>query len=101
MDYWRECVAEAFDDAKITATEEQIANVAGWVEGAHDNFGMAHGHDDIPNPRDDEVARLARELQVAREEKRCPVCGSEVEGKYQFGRLRSIECDSCGWRWGR
>ena len=58
MDYWNECVSEAFEDAGITATDEQINTVAGWIEGAHDNYGMAFGHDAIPNPKDAEVERL-------------------------------------------
>ena len=48
MDYWNECVAEALEDAGIAATKEQIDTVAGWVETAHDYYGMAHGHDAIP-----------------------------------------------------
>lgn len=55
MDYWKECIEEALDDAGITATKEQIETIVGWVEGAHDNYGMAHGHDCIPNPMISEV----------------------------------------------
>ena len=58
MDYWLECIKEAFEDTGIIATEEQIRNVAGWVEGAHENYGMAYGHDCIPNPMISEIEKL-------------------------------------------
>lgn len=82
MDYWEECVSEAFDDAGITATKEQIDTVASWVEGAHDNFGMAHGYDAIPNHYEIENEKLRRELRREQDKVIC----SECNGK---GRLVS------------
>ena len=63
MDYWNECIKESFDEAEITATEEQIGIVASWAEGAHDNYGMAHGHDCIANPLEDENRKLKFDLE--------------------------------------
>ena len=67
MDYWKECIAEAFEDSEIKATEEQINNTASWVEGAHDNYGMAHGYDCIPSPieteKNEEINRLKKEIK--------------------------------------
>lgn len=60
MDYWEECVSEALEDAGISASKEQIDTITAWVEGAHDNYGMATGRDAIPNPMEDEVRRLSR-----------------------------------------
>jgi len=60
MEYWEECISESFEDAGIVATEEQINIVASWIEGAHDNYGMAHGHDCIPNPLVAENERMAK-----------------------------------------
>lgn len=65
MDYWKECIKEAFEESKINATEEQIDNVTGWVEGAHDNYSMAHGHDCIPNPVNTEKEVLKQKHQEA------------------------------------
>ena len=62
MDYWNECIEEAFEDAGITATKDQVDTVASWVEGAHDNYGMAYGHDCIPNPMLSEVEKIKREM---------------------------------------
>lgn len=67
MEYWNECIAEAFEDASIKATDEQIDTVAGWVEGAHENFGMAFGHDAIPNPMASEVESLKAKIRKMEE----------------------------------
>lgn len=45
MNYWEECIRQAFDDSGINATDEQIQNVAECVEGAHENYGVATGED--------------------------------------------------------
>jgi hypothetical protein len=74
MDYWGECIAEAFEDANITATEEQISIVSSWVEGAHDNYSQAHGHDCIPNPLRAEVDKLKSELHEERRKIQCREC---------------------------
>lgn len=63
MDYWEECISEAFEDAGIIATSEQIDAVASWVEGAHECYGMAHGHDCIPNPANTEIEELKKRLR--------------------------------------
>ncbi|MFT3806067.1 hypothetical protein [Arenimonas sp.] len=40
-DYWSECVAIAAEECGATLTAEQIEHIAGSVEGAHENYGMA------------------------------------------------------------
>ncbi len=63
MDYWKECIKEAFEDSKIIATDEQIDNVASWVEGAHENYSMANGHDVIQSPVENEKDRQIKTLK--------------------------------------
>lgn len=97
-DYWHECIAEAFDDAKITATEEQIVNVAGWAESAHDNYGMAHGHDCIPNPETERADRVTKELATERAKVVCPECGgrgSITTNAAHCNRSSTSECWKC------
>ena len=67
MEYWKECIEGSFEDAGITATKEQIDVVAGWIEGAHENFGLATGRDFIPNPLLGELEDARRE--IARQQK--------------------------------
>ena len=92
MDYWGECIEEAFDDAGISATKEQIQNVAGWVESAHENYGMAHGYDCISSYTSIENKQLKAELQREREKTICTDCkGSGREITY--GPIHSAESD--------
>ena len=88
MDYWKECIQEAFEDAGIEASEEQIQTVASWVEGAHDNYGMAHGHHCIPNPKDEEIRNLKKELRIERDKVVCPECK---------GSGRKVDHGPCHW----
>lgn len=67
MDYWEECITEAFEDAGIEATKEQIDTVVAWVDGAHENYGMAFGHDAIPNPMQTEVEKLKAHIKKLEE----------------------------------
>jgi DnaJ-class molecular chaperone len=77
MNYWKECIEEAFDDAGISATEEQINTVADWVKGAHDNYGMAFGHDCISNPLENENKRLTQELKKEKNKTICDKCNGK------------------------
>jgi DnaJ-class molecular chaperone len=96
MDYWRECIAEAFEDANITATEEQIATVASWAEGAHDNYSQAHGHDCIPNPLRSKVDKLESELREERRKIQCKECrGTGVIVSYGPCHSSSSPCYIC------
>jgi len=97
MDYWKECIIEAFEDAGILATPKQIDIVISWVEGAHENYGMAHGHDAIPNPLALENKQLKHELKKERGKVICSECGGKgriiASGPYHFS---DSECWECG-----
>ncbi len=58
MDYWNECIAQACEEAGVTATQEQVASIAASVKVAHENYGTAHGLDRLRDGRDEEIARL-------------------------------------------
>jgi len=77
MDYWSECVAEALEDADIAANKEQIATITSWVEGAHENYGLATGSECIPNPLSQENETLKRELRIERDKVHCDECGGK------------------------
>ncbi len=102
MDYWNECIAEAFEDAGIIATKEQIENVAGWVDGAHENYGMATGND-VANANfiSDEARELER-LKGEQEKRRIWECETKpcksctTTGIVQDGWGRDMTCDNCG-----
>jgi len=96
MDYWKECIAEAFDDAGIVATQDQIGTVAYWVEGAHENYGMAFGHGCIPNPLVIENDKLKNDIRKEREMVICRECDGTGEDVW-CGPVHSAtsECSRC------
>ena len=63
MNYWEECITEALEEAGVTATKKQIDFIVGWVEGAHENYGMAYGHECIPNPLAADIDKLKSQLR--------------------------------------
>lgn len=95
-DYWTDAVSEALEDAGITATEKQIETVASWMESAHDNYGGAHGHYEIPNPLAQENTALQRALKAERDKVQCRTCcgrGSiTTPGPYHSS---TSECHKC------
>ena len=96
MDYWKECISEAFEDASISATDDQIATVAYWAEGAHESFRQVHGHDCIPNPLWAENEQLTRELQAERDKQICRECnGSGSLFCYGPVHRSQSRCDKC------
>lgn len=81
--YWGECVSEAFDEAGITASAEQIALVVQHVEGAHECRGM-HSYQ-LENPLIAERARLEKALKAEREKVGCSHCGGSGRERYNAG----------------
>lgn len=48
MEYWKDAVAEALEAEGVTATDEQIAAVAGWMKSAAECRGAGGGP--MPEP---------------------------------------------------
>lgn len=93
MDYWKETIESAFDEAGITATPGQIDLVAGAVEVSHENCGMAHGHDvasaNWSASRDAEIERLKQELRDERDKVVCTECKGRGHVTESCGPVRS------------
>lgn len=71
-DYWVECLSEAFDEAGISATDEQIRLCAAVVDGAHENIGWAFYQPESPYPR--EINALETKLKAERAKVGCQTC---------------------------
>ena len=101
MNYWEECISEAFDDAGIEATKEQIEKVASWVEGSHENYGMATGCDCIQSPYISEIEELKKQLEKERNRILCRECkGSGLiisQGPYHSAESRCMSCNGSGF----
>ncbi len=63
MEYWKECIEEAFSENDIVVTDKQIQSVVEFVEGASENMSMATGSDCIPNPMNTEVDELKAKIK--------------------------------------
>ena len=96
MDYWKDCIKESFEDAKIEATQEQINIVSSWVEGAHENYSMANGYDFIPSPVNTEIEKLKKELKREREKTICRECNGSGRIITYGGTFQSdSQCYKC------
>jgi hypothetical protein len=100
MDYWRECIEIAFADAGIVATEGQIETVVGAVEGSHENYGMAFGHDvaslNFRAAEDREKENIEDALLFEKEKVVCPACSGRGLLISRFGTMQSDgECYKC------
>lgn len=95
MDYWKERIAKAFEDANIVATDEQINTVAYWTESAHQNYGMTHGYDCIPNPLKYENDDLRKKLDLERRKESCTTCNGR--GRIITPRLHHSSDSQC-WK---
>lgn len=101
MDYWKECIAEAFCEAGLEATNDQLETVVGWVEGAHENYGLATGLE-VANAN--YISDEARELErIKREQEKrenwmlstkpCKSC--TTTGVVRDGWGRDMTCPTC------
>ena len=101
MDYWEECIAEALEDAGIEATKEQLGTVVAWVEGAHENYGLATGADIANANFVSEEARELKALKADIEKKRIWECDTKpcrpcnTTGTVKDGWGRDSRCDMC------
>jgi len=74
MNYWEECIKEAFTELGIDATEKQLVDMIDWVKGSHENYSMAHGYDCISNPLENE---LHEQKQKTKEAEKRAICERE------------------------
>jgi len=94
--YWKICIEEALSESKITATQEQIDEVISWVEGAHENYDLQHGHECIPNPLQLDNDSLRRELNIEKNKIHCETCngrGRIIEN--MISHSSNTECWKC------
>ncbi len=100
MDYWRACIEEAFEDAGIEASDDQIDTVASWVDGANENYGLATGSEvataNYIGEKDRSIRDLKEELQKELDKKTCEVCkGSGNLTSYGGTHQSTSSCYRC------
>lgn len=100
FDYWHECIAEAFEEAGIAATPDQVSTVASWAESAHENHGQALGHDVVSSnyhaAEKSEKEKLRSDLAFEQEKGICRDCNGNGRISTSFGSYTSnSECSNC------
>lgn len=94
MDYWRECVSCALDEAGISATQQQIAIMADVTMGGHENIDQAYH---VPeNPLIDENKKLHVLLKNERNKEHCHTCNGSgriiSDGPYHGSDSQCWKC---------
>lgn len=103
-DYYAECIREAFEDAKIVATQEQIDIVISWVEGAAENRYMATGEDvadrNFREAEKSEIQKLKDELWKEKQKRVCKECSGHgwitTSGPYHSSTSECHKCRGAG-----
>lgn len=67
-DDMKECISIAADKCGLVLTDEQLECLADSAESGHECYGMAFGHDCIPNPMSSEVERLKAQIKKLEEQ---------------------------------
>ena len=73
--YWRIFAEEVPSELGITLTDAQVDALTEALEGAHENYGMAHGHDYIQNHETQRANEAERALKAERSKVQCQTCG--------------------------
>ena len=92
-DYWRECIEIAAEECGAALTKEQIDAIAGSVEGAHENFGMAFHRPESPYIK--EVADLREALKREQRKEVCTKCRGRGSITTVFGPIGRSSTETC------
>jgi hypothetical protein len=100
MDYWKELIEEAFEDAGIVATPEQVSIVANWAESGHENYRQAMGHDVASRnwhaQNETEKEQLRKAIIREKNKVTCLTCAGTGETKSYFGTfVATSQCSKC------
>jgi len=72
MNYWKECVQSALEEAGLIATPEQVNIMADVVRGGHETHGMSYPAPE--NPLIAEVSTLKKKLAREEDKITCTKC---------------------------
>lgn len=95
FDYWLEAVGEALEVAKVKATEDQIKEVAEFMQCSYDCIGMAFGHEHIPNPLKEENKKLKEQLNKEKDKVSCDKCNGTGDTIIVGVRTSISSCYKC------
>lgn len=95
--YWNEAIECAFEECGIEATQEQIDQVAGFVQSSHENYGMSFGYDvasaNFAADERNKMEKLRKSLEDERNRRPCHSCnGTGYYKGYDFERNKHDRC---------
>lgn len=94
IDYWRECIEVALAEAGVSATREQIEEIAYVVQGGAENIGQAFHTPENPMIRENE--ELRKKLRSESEKVGCAECRGSGRLNYMSGPWHvDTQCDRC------
>ncbi len=98
MDYWKECVECALEDAGVAATKEQIEQIIEAVRAGFDCYGMAYPAPS--SPLISGIDDLQRELKSEQDKVHCRECGGwgsiHSQGPHHGSTSRCWKCNGKG-----
>lgn len=96
-DYYEECIETWASDEGVSLTRDQIASLAGAIQGAHENESQAFY---TPSAGPSEADRLRDELRKERSKAVCPECKgtgtSVIHGPCHSGVSQCFKCHGDG-----
>lgn len=94
--YWQEAIECAFEEVGLKATKEQIEDIAGYIETSHENYGMAHGYDCVPNQAVLDRDKFKDLYKKEKNKRGCPVCSGKGYTERRFTGLYCYKCNGEG-----
>lgn len=98
LEYWIEGVTCALDEAGVTATAEQIKEIAYAMEGAHDCYGQAFYQPE--NPLIGELKEVKQALKAEQDMVFCRICNGSgsttMHGPYHSCTSSCWKCNGKG-----
>lgn len=103
-DYWEEAVISSLEEFGVSVSEEQTAGIARDMEVAHEQYGMAFGHDvadkNLIAARAQEMADLRAEIRTERDKVTCKTCKGTgrliVNGPAHSSESMCYKCGGAG-----
>ena len=96
-DYWNICIEEAFSEADIQASDQQIKTVVGAVDAGHEMYGEStRPRNTGPSDMEREIKSLKKKLEKELAKKVCTVCGGDGYIPWEsIAHCGKDECHRC------
>ena len=91
--YYQESIKTALDDSGVLYSKNQLGEVIESICSSIENYGLAHGQDNIPNHLQIENEKLKKQLKI---EKSAVFCTSCLGTGRIYGVSLCFKCNGIG-----